>query len=113
MAWNWAWIWLAVAIATEVAGTSAMKAADGMTRLWPSLIVVVAYGASLWALSIALRDIPVGVAYAAWSGLGIVGIATIGRVLYGQVLDPPALIGIGLILAGVLVINLFSTGAGH
>lgn len=108
-----AWIWLTLAIGAEVLGTSAMKAADGMTSFWPSLLVVAAYGASLWMLSLALREIPVGVAYAVWSGLGIVGIAIIGRVLYGQVLDAAALAGIGLILTGVLVINLFSSGSGH
>jgi small multidrug resistance pump len=106
---------LAVAIVCEVIATAALKSADGFTRLWPSLLVIAGYALAFYALSIALRTIPVGVAYAIWSGVGIVGIALIGRVVFGQVLDAPALVGIGLILAGVLVLNLFSasvTGGG-
>lgn len=78
----------------------------------PSLIVLVGYGASFYLLAIALKSIPVGIAYAIWSGLGIVFIAAIGRLVFGQRLDLPAFLGIGMILAGILVINLFSK-AGH
>lgn len=99
---------LAVAIVCEVIATAALKSSDGFTRLWPSLLVVAGYAVAFYALSIALRAIPVGVAYAIWSGVGIVGIALIGWAVFGQALDAPALIGIGLILAGVLVLNLFS-----
>ncbi|GIX08325.1 MULTISPECIES: multidrug efflux SMR transporter [unclassified Elioraea] len=99
---------LAVAIVCEVIATAALKSSDGFTRLWPSLAVIAGYGLAFYALSLALRAIPVGVAYAIWSGVGIVGIALIGRVVFRQTLDAPALIGIGLILAGVLVLNLFS-----
>lgn len=99
---------LAVAIVCEVIATAALKSSDGFTRLWPSLLVVAGYAVAFYALSIALRAIPVGVAYAIWSGVGIVGIALIGWGVFRQTLDAPALIGIGLILAGVLVLNLFS-----
>jgi len=99
---------LAVAIVCEVIATAALKSSDGFTRLWPSLLVITGYGLAFYALSIALRTIPVGVAYAIWSGVGIVGIALIGWFAFRQALDAPALIGIGLILAGVLVLNLFS-----
>jgi small multidrug resistance pump len=106
---------LAVAIVCEVIATAALKSSDGFTRLWPSVLVIAGYGVAFYALSIALRTIPVGVAYAIWSGVGIVGIALIGWLAFRQALDAPALIGIGLILVGVLVLNLFSAsvkGAG-
>lgn len=103
---------LAVAILCEVVATAALKSSEGFTRLWPSLLVVAGYALAFYALSLALRTIPVGVAYAIWSGVGVVGIALIGRVVFGQTLDAPALIGIGLILAGVLVLNLFSRSLG-
>jgi small multidrug resistance pump len=101
---------LAVAIVCEVIATAALKSSNGFTRLGPSLLVIAGYALAFYALSIALRVIPVGVAYAIWSGVGIVGIALIGWIVFRQALDVPALIGIGLILAGVLVLNLFSAG---
>lgn len=104
---------LGLAIAAEVLGTSALKASDGFTRLAPSLITVVAYGVSFYLLSLTLKSMPIGIAYAVWSGVGIVLISAIGWLLYGQRLDVPALIGLGLIVAGVLVVNLFSKSAGH
>ena len=104
---------LGLAIAAEVLGTSALKASDGFTRLAPSLITVVAYGVSFYLLSLTLKTMPIGIAYAVWSGVGIVLISAIGWLLYGQRLDAPALIGLGLIVAGVLVVNLFSKSAGH
>ncbi|MFN3437984.1 MAG: SMR family transporter [Acidovorax sp.] len=104
---------LGLAIAAEVLGTSALKASDGFTRLAPSLITVVAYGVSFYLLSLTLKSMPIGIAYAVWSGVGIVLISAIGWLLYGQRLDAPALIGLGLIVAGVLVVNLFSKSAGH
>lgn len=103
---------LAVAIVCEVIATAALKSSDGFTRLWPSLAVIVGYGLAFYALSLALRAIPVGVAYAIWSGVGIVGIALIGWLVFRQALDLPAIIGIGLILAGVLVLNLCSQSLG-
>jgi len=102
------WLALALAIGAEVVATSALKSAAGFTRLGPSLVVVLGYGVSFWCLSLALKTIPVGVAYAIWSGVGIVLIALIAWALHGQRLDAAALLGIGLILAGVVVIQLFS-----
>ncbi len=102
------WLYLGVAILFETIGTTALKASDGMTRALPALVVVLAYALSFWLLAIVLRVIPVGVAYAIWSGLGICFIALIGWFVFGQRLDAPALLGIGLIIAGIVVINLFS-----
>jgi small multidrug resistance pump len=102
------WLSLGTAIVAEVIGTSALKASDGFTRLWPSVIVVVGYACAFWLLALTLRSIPVGVAYAIWAGLGIVLIALVGVVLFGQKLDAPAIIGMGLIVAGVVVMNVFS-----
>lgn len=107
------WGWLAIAVAAEVVGTSFLKSAAGFTRLWPSLAVVFCYALAFYCLSITLRTLPVGIAYAVWAGAGIVLIALIGRVLFGQLLDAPALLGIGLILAGVVVINVFSSSVQH
>ncbi len=104
---------LGLAIASEVVGTTALKASDGFTRLVPSLITGVAYAASFYALSLALKTIPVGVAYAIWSGVGIVLISIVGWVVFRQRLDAPAMVGLGLIIAGVLVVNLFSKSTGH
>ena len=104
-------MYLAVAIVAEVIATSALKASEGFSRLVPSLVVVAGYGIAFFCLSLTLRTIPVGVVYAIWSGVGIVLIALAGYFVFGQVLDAPALIGMGLIVAGVLVINLFSRSA--
>lgn len=108
-----AWLYLLLAIVAEVIATSALKSSAGFTRLMPSLAVVVGYGVAFYFLSLTLRSIPVGVAYAVWSGAGIVLISLVGRVLFGQRLDTPALVGIGLILAGVLVLQLFSDSSAH
>lgn len=101
-------VYLAIAILAEVIGTSALKASNGFTVWLPSTVVVVAYGVSFYFLSLALRAIPVGVAYAIWSGVGIVLISAIGWVFFRQRLDAAAIVGIGLIMAGVAVIHLFS-----
>ncbi len=105
-------LYLLVAICAEVAGTTALKASEGFTRLVPSVLVLIAYGVAFFFLSLTLRTIPVGVAYAIWSGCGIVLISAVGWVFYRQNLDWPAIAGITLILAGVLLINLFSETAG-
>ena len=107
------WLYLAVAIVFETIGTTALKASDGMTRLAPSLLVVLAYALSFWLLALVLRIITVGVAYAIWSGLGICLIAAIGWVVFGQRLDTPAILGLGMIIAGIVVINVFSDSVGH
>lgn len=108
-----AYLYLAVAIIAEVIGTTAMKLSDGFTRPVPSAVTAVGYGVAFLLLSWTLRSVPVGIAYAIWSGAGIVLISAIGWVWFKQVLDLPALAGLGLILAGILVINLFSKSAGH
>lgn len=107
------WLILSLAIVTEVIATAALKASNGFTRFWPSLLVVLGYGTAFFCLSITLRSIPVGVAYAIWSGLGVVLITAVSWILFGQKLDAPALIGMALIVAGVLVMNLFSRTTGH
>ena len=103
------WLYLAIAIVAEVVGTTSLKASAGFTKPLPSLVVVAGYGVSFYFLSLALRSIPVGVAYAIWSGVGIVLISVLGWALFRQRLDAAALVGVGLIIAGVIVIQLFST----
>ena len=105
------WLYLTIAIVSEVIATSALKAADGFTRWVPSLIVIAGYSSAFYFLSLTLRTLPLGVAYAVWSGVGVALIAVLGWALYDQVLDLAACIGIGLIVAGVLVLNLFSRTA--
>ncbi len=107
------WVYLAIAVMFETIGTTALKASDGFTRLWPTVLVALAYGVSFWLLSMVLRTIPVGIAYAIWSGLGICLIAGIGYVVFGQRLDLPAVLGLGMIIAGIIVIQLFSKSTGH
>ena len=102
------WLFLTIAIVSEVVATSALKACDGFTKLGASIIVVIGYVVAFYFLSLALKVIPVGIAYAIWSGLGIILVSLIALVIYGQKLDFPAMVGMGLIIAGVLVINLLS-----
>jgi len=104
---------LAVAILAEVIATSALKASDGFTRLWPSVVTAAGYGVAFFFLSIALRSVPMGIAYAIWSGIGIVLISAAGWIWFRQALDLPAMLGLGLIIAGVVVVNVFSKSAGH
>jgi len=107
------WLYLGIAIVAEVVATSALKAAEGFTRLVPSIVVVVGYLVAFYFLSLTLRAIPVGPTYAIWSGVGIVLISVIGWLLFGQSLDTPAMIGIGLIIAGVIIINALSKSVVH
>lgn len=107
------WLYLAVAIVLEVVATSALKASDGFTRLLPSLVVVLGYSAAFYLLSITLRTMPVGVVYAVWSGVGVVLITLVGWWWFQQELDMPAFAGIGLIAAGVIVLNFFSKSVSH
>ena len=107
------WIFLSVAIVSEVIATSALKATEGFTRLWPSLIVTVGYLSAFYFLSLTLKTIPIGVAYAIWSGAGVALIALIAWVFFGQKLDTPAVIGLLLIVAGVIVLNVFSKTVSH
>ncbi len=104
---------LVLAVVLETIGTSALQASHQFTRLVPTLIMIIAYLVSMYLLALTLKVIPVGVAYALWSGFGIVCIAIIGFFVFHQRLDTPAVLGIGLILTGILVINLFSNTATH
>lgn len=108
-----AYLLLACAIVLEVIATSLLKASDGMSRLWPTLGSLVGYGLCFWLLSMVMKSIPTGIAYAIWSGVGIVLISLIGLFVFRQKLDLPALICIALICAGVVVINVFSRSAAH
>ena len=107
------WLFLAIAIVSETIATSALKSSAGFTKLLPSLLVVAGYGIAFYFLSLTLRTIPIGIAYAEWSGVGIVLIALVGWLVFGQKLDTPALLGMGLIVAGVVVMNVFSKTAQH
>ncbi|WP_293759933.1 SMR family transporter [uncultured Aquitalea sp.] len=108
-----AWGFLAVAIVSEVVATSAMKMTDGFTRFWPSAVTTLGYVLAFYMLSQALRSVPVGVAYAIWSGVGIVLVSIVAWQLYGQKLDTPAVLGMAMIMGGVAVINLFSRASAH
>jgi small multidrug resistance pump len=106
-------LYLGLAIVAEVVATSALKAADGFSRLLPSILVIGGYSLAFFLLSLSLKAIPVGIAYAIWSGVGVVLVSVLAWLVYGQSLDAPAVVGTALILCGVLVINLFSKSAAH
>lgn len=107
------YLFLGIAIAAEVIATTSMKALDGFNKPLPLLLVVVGYGVSLWLLSLVVKTIPIGIAYAVWAGLGIVMVSIAALFLYQQKLDLPAVVGMSLIVGGVVVIQLFSSTAGH
>ncbi|GKS68707.1 small multidrug resistance pump [Nitrosomonas sp. PY1] len=107
------WIFLSIAIISEVIATSCLKASEGFTRFWPSVVVVIGYLLAFYLLSLTLKTIPVGIAYAIWSGVGIVLIAIVGWLFLGQKLDVPAIIGLAFIITGVMVINIFSQTTAH
>lgn len=107
------YLYLAIAIAAEVVATTSMKAIDGFNKPLPLLLVVVGYGIAFWMLTLVVRTIPVGVAYAIWAGLGIVLVSIAAMFIYQQKLDLPAMLGMGLIVSGVMVIQLFSGATGH
>lgn len=107
------YVLLAIAIVSEVIGTTFMKQSEGFTKLVPSLLTAIAYMVAFYCLSLTLKTIPTGVAYAIWSGSGIVLIAAVAWIVQGQKLDVPAMAGMGLIVAGVVVMNLFSKAAAH
>jgi small multidrug resistance pump len=107
------WFYLIIAILGEVIATSSLKASEGFTKLIPSAIVVIGYSATFYFLSLALKSIPLGIAYAIWCGIGIVLVTLVGWFFYKQAIDIPAIIGIALIFAGVLAINLFSKSVSH
>ena len=107
------WLAIGIAIIAEVIATTSLKASKEFTLLIPSTIVVIGYGVAFYFMTISLRVLPVGIMYAIWSGTGIVLVSVLGWVIYKQTLDIPAILGLGLIIAGVLVINLFSTSVSH
>ncbi|AGQ31338.1 SMR family transporter [Serratia liquefaciens] len=106
-------MYLTMAVVAEVIATTMLKASEGFTRLWPSLVVVVGYGVAFWGLSMVVKTMPLGIVYAIWSGMGIVLVSIAAVFVYQQKLDWPAVLGMGLIIAGVLVINLLSKTAAH
>ena len=107
------YLFLLVAIIAETVGTMGLQASNQFTRLAPSFVAIAGYGVAFYFLALTLKFMPVGIVYAVWSGVGIVLIATMGYLIFNQKLDLPALIGIGMIIAGILVINLFSETAHH
>jgi len=107
------YVYLAIAILAEVIGTSALKASQEFSRFWPSVIVVVGYGCAFYFMTLTLRVLPIGITYAIWSGIGVVLVTLAGIVLYKEIPDLPAILGIGLIVSGVILINGFSKSVGH
>lgn len=107
------WLYLIIAIVSEVIGTSALKASEGFTKLNASLLVILGYGTAFYFLSLTLKTIPVGVAYAVWSGVGVVLVTLVGMFLFNQRIDLAGWLGIVLISSGVIVLNLFSKTSVH
>ena len=107
------YLWLLIAIISETLGTTALQASQQFTRLWPSLAVIACYLVSFYFMALALKVMPVGIVYAIWSGLGIVCIAGIGYIVFGQKLDLAAVFGLSLIIIGMLVIHIFSAATTH
>lgn len=108
-----AYLYLAIAILAEVVATSLLKLSDGFTRPLPTAAMALGYGVAFYFLSLTLRTVPTGIAYAIWSGVGVVLIATIAWLFQGQKLDPAAMIGMAMIVGGVVVMNLFSSSVAH
>jgi multidrug transporter EmrE-like cation transporter len=107
------YIFLAVAIVSEVIATAALKSSNGFTQIVPSIVVVAGYASAFFFLSLTLNTIPVGIAYATWSGVGIILISVVGWLVLGQKLDLAGMVGIGFILVGVLIVNLLSNSGAH
>lgn len=107
------YLFLAIAIIAEVIATTALKASHEFTRFWPSLLVIIGYGTAFYFLSLVLKTVPMGVAYAVWSGVGVTLLTIIGAIVYKQTPDTPTTLGTILIISGVVVLNLFSKTAGH
>jgi small multidrug resistance pump len=107
------WVFLSVAIIAETIATSALKYSNGFKNIIPSVAVIICYLTAFYFFSLTLKQIPVGVAYAIWSGVGIILIALVSRLWHKQVLDLPAIIGIGFIIIGVVIMNVFSKSVTH
>ncbi|WP_166260122.1 DMT family transporter [Marinobacter salicampi] len=103
------WFLLSIAICAEVLGTSFLKSTEGFTRLVPSVVVVISYVVAFYFLSLTLKTMPVGIAYAVWAGSGVALIVLVGWVFFSQPLDTPAMVGVSLIVAGVILINGYSS----
>jgi len=108
-----AYVYLAIAICAEVIATVSMKAVKGFSTPLPLILVIVGYAIAFWMLTLVVRTVPVGIAYAVWAGMGIVMVSVAALFIYGQKLDVPAMLGMALIVLGVVVIQLFSKTAGH
>ena len=108
-----AYVYLGIAIVAEVIATTALKASEEFTKLVPSVMVVLGYAAAFYFLALVLRTIPVGIAYGIWAGLGIVLITIIGAIVFKQVPDLPAVVGMALSVAGVVIVNVFSKTVSH
>jgi len=108
-----AYLYLTLAILTETIATSTLKASQEFTKLVPSIVVLLGYGISFYFMTLVLRSVPIGITYAVWSGVGIVLIAAVGAIFYKEIPDLPAIIGMGLIVVGVIVIHLFSKTISH
>ena len=108
-----AYLYLSIAILAEVIATSALKASEEFTKLYPSLIVIVGYAVAFYFMSLVLRSIPIGITYAVWSGVGIVLVAVVGAIFYKQIPDLPAIIGMGFIVLGVIIIHMYSKTVNH
>lgn len=107
------YLFLLIAVLFETFGSTCLQASQQFTRLWPTLGVIVGFGGAFWFFTLVLKVLPLGITYALWSGVGIVLITTSGRFIFGQKLDLAAFAGIGLIIAGIVVINLFSSASRH
>ena len=108
-----AWVYLGLAIVAEIIATSALQATQGFSKLWPSVLTLAGYALAFYFLSLTLRSFPLGIAYAIWSGMGIVCVSIIAYFLYKQSLDLPAILGMSMIVGGVVIINLFSKSVAH
>lgn len=108
-----AYLYLAIAVVGEVIATSALKASDEFSKLWPSVVVVIGYGVAFYFMTLTIRTLPIGITYAIWSGVGIVLVTIAGAIFYKQIPDVPAMIGVGFIILGVIVINVFSKSVSH
>lgn len=108
-----AWVYLGLAIVAEIIATSALQATQGFSKLWPSVLTLAGFALAFYFLSLTLRSIPLGIAYAIWSGVGIVCVSIIAYFLYKQSLDLPAILGMSMIVGGVVIINLFSKSVAH
>ena len=107
------WLYLTIAIIAEVIGTSFLKTSEGFTKLLPSLAVVLGYGVAFFFLSLTLRTLPVGIAYAIWSGVGVSLVTLVAWITFDQRLDLAGILGIALIICGVIVLNVFSSSSAH